>query len=251
MTRGCFFLSDAHLRPLSTPGERARQRQLISFLKHLHGRAERLFVVGDLFDFWFDYRSVVPRRGGRVLAALADLADDGIPVTCFGGNHDWWIGPSLTEEYGIIVRHEPLWLETQGRRLYIAHGDGASVPSRRYTLLLRVLHHPLAIAAFRMVHPDWGVSVARFLGNDFRRKGEEETPALQCAPVYERIAEEVFASGADIAVFGHDHVARIKVTDAGMLVVLGEWISLGTYGELRDGVFRLRTWRSPDAEPWP
>ena len=251
MSQACYFISDLHLRQLDAPDERLKQEHLRSFLRHLHGRANQLFVVGDLFDFWFEYRSVVPRRGGRVLAELADLVDDGVSVVLFAGNHDWWIGRVLTEEYGLIVRRDPLRLEAQGKRLYLDHGDGLSVPSRSYDRVRGVLRHPWAIRAFRLVHPDWGAHVARFINRGSHEREEGVSPAGKFVPVYERVAAQAFAAGADIAVFGHVHAARIEARQDGLLVVLGDWITHGTYGELLEGVFRLKTWRGPDLPPWP
>jgi len=251
MTRSCFFISDVHLRPLTAPGERAKQHQLLTFLRSLSDRAEQLYVVGDLFDFWFEYRDAVPRRGGRILAALADLVDAGVSVTCFGGNHDWWIASYLADECGVTVRHEPLWLETQGRRLYIAHGDGDSEPGGIYPMVRRLLHNPVAIAMFRLLHPDRGGALMELVARWSRGRVEGVEPEDQIVPVYETTAAQAFAAGADIAVFGHVHAARMEQLPGGTLVVLGDWIGLGTYGELADGVFSLRTWRTQGAEPWP
>lgn len=251
MSGGWFFISDLHLRQLDAPGERAKQEHLRSFLRDLHGRAERLFVVGDLFDFWFEYGSVVPRRGGRVLAELAELVDDDVPVVVFGGNHDWWIGRSLAEEYGLTIQHGPLWLEAQGKRLYVDHGDGLSVPNPWYDRVRSILHHPWAIYAFRLLHPDGGALFARLVSDRSNRQDEDEEPSLQRVTIFDAAATKVFAAGADIAVFGHVHAARVETREDGLLVVLGDWISLGTYGELTDGVFHLRTWRDPMLPPWP
>jgi UDP-2,3-diacylglucosamine hydrolase len=174
-----------------------------------------------------------------------------VSVVLFGGNHDWWVGRSIAEEYGIQVHHGPLWLETGGKRLYIDHGDGLGVSNHHYGLVRGILHHPCAIRAFAFLHPDWGAWMARLVNRGSNRRNEAERSALQRVPVFEAIANEVFAAGADIAVFGHVHAARIEVRRDGLLVVLGDWISLGTYGELTDGVFHLRTWRAPDLPPWP
>jgi len=194
---------------------------------------------------------VMPRRGGRVLGVLADLVDSGTEVVCFGGNHDWWVGRSLVEEYGITVRHEPLWLEAQGLRLYVRHGDGYSQPSRRYDFARFVLHHPVAIGLFRWLHPDVAGRLADYVACRPSRQALNWQPKRHLYPVYERLSAEVFAAGADVAVFGHVHTSRLKATPDGTMVVLGDWKSQASYGELRDGRFRLAMWRDPDQPLWP
>lgn len=242
MDKALYFISDLHIRERTDPLEVFRQKRIISFLGAIANDAEELHIVGDLFDFWFDYGHVVPRRGGRVLAALADLVDSGVKVTCYGGNHDWWIGRSLTEEYGISVRHEPLWVNAQGQLLYVAHGDGLSYHDQYYRFVRWVLHNPLTVAAFRFLHPNIGAVAARITSGRSRYLGERETVEAQVSPVYRHTVPEIFAAGATIAVFGHVHTARLEATDRGVIAVLGEWTNLCTYGELRAGRFCLRSW---------
>ena len=241
--RPLFFISDAHLRHRTAKCEAAKQDSLISFLRAVKGEAGGLYVVGDLFDFWFEYGSTVPRRGARVLSAMAELVDAGVSVTCFGGNHDWWLGDALTEEFGIVVRRHPLWLDAQGQRLYIAHGDGLSSPARMYRLIRAVLHNPLAGKAFRFLHPAVGAFLARAVSRNHGKGEYSENIEGQLAPVYRAAAPQVFARGATIAVFGHVQTARIETYGGGTVAVLGEWMNLRTYGELREGVFALRSWR--------
>ncbi len=240
-----FFIADAHIRPLSEPGEAEKQQRLISFIRSLHGRARALYILGDLFDFWFEYRAAVPARGGRVLAALADLADTGTAVTVFGGNHDWWIGPRIEQEYGLSVHHGPMRLEEQGLVINLDHGDGQSIPSRRYSLVRRILHHPAAIAAFRALHPGIAERIAGFVAESNRNRDRFEVSEIQLRAVYVDAARRLFEDGVDVAVFGHVHIARVEAGEAGTLVVLGDWLRLRTYGVLRGGVFSLETWHDP------
>ncbi len=237
-----YFISDLHLTRLDTPREREKQRRVRGFLRHLRGQASHLYVVGDLFDFWFEYRSAVPDIGGRVLAELAELAESGTEVVCFAGNHDWWIGDHLRQEYGLAVRHTALETQAQGRRLYISHGDVESARSWRYRMMLRVLHHPVAIWAFRQLHPDRGARLASHAADGSRAATHRQRAFELLHPAYENVAGTLFARGIDLAVFGHIHTARVESFAAGELVILGDWVNLHSYGVLYDGKFELRGW---------
>lgn len=251
MSEAVYFISDAHILPIDAPGERAKQHHLISFLQSIRGSAKALYVTGDLFDFWFEYRSVLPARGARVLAALADLVDSGTSVTVFGGNHDWWVGSHLEREFGIAVRHKPLRIREQGLTVYIDHGDGSWSESWAYAIVRKVIHSRWAARAFGLLHPDLADRIASFVSGNTDPEGPQHSEAQQLAPVYANACAHLFADGVDVALFGHVHAARVEAHEKGTLVVLGEWVSLGTYAELRDGAISLKTWRGQTDVPWP
>jgi UDP-2,3-diacylglucosamine hydrolase len=153
----CYIISDTHLSTRT----RDLERSVVSFLRHLPGRAGSLLINGDLFDFWFEWRSVMPRGHFRTLSALADLRDAGVDVLMLAGNHDCWGGDVLTEEVGLRY-----WVGEwngllAGWRAHVAHGDGLrELEDRRYRALRRVIRHPLSIRAFRWLHPDWASRLA-------------------------------------------------------------------------------------------
>jgi len=237
-----FFFSDAHIHMRTTRDEAEKQDALIAFLQAIKAQAGGVFVVGDLFDFWFEYGAVVPRHGTRVMAALAELVDAGIPVTCLGGNHDWWLGKALVEEYGVYVRRRPLWVRAQEKTLFVAHGDGLSGPDRYYRLVRAVLHNRISEVAFRVLHPSCGAVLANLASKTRSNREYCDTVQAQITPVFRAAVPEVFARGANIAVFGHVHTVRLELVDSNVLAVLGDWINLRSYGELREGAFRIRTW---------
>jgi UDP-2,3-diacylglucosamine hydrolase len=246
-----YFISDAHLCPLTCPDEQLKQEHLRSFLRHVGDCGTHLYVLGDLFHFWFEYGSVVPRVGGRVLSVLADLVDSGVEVTVFAGNHDWWIGDVLRQEYGVNVHHGPMWLSAQDRRIYLAHGDGDDYQNPFYIMARRVLHSRMAIRAFRWVHPEIGAFASRLVNRRSRIDTETMLPKELIPPVFARIAADVFTEGADCMVFGHVHASRVDQYTGGTVFVLGDWVSQGTYGKLIDGNLVLRTWRDPKVDVWP
>ena len=153
----CYVISDAHLGA----GDVELERRLVAFLRQLPGRAGSLLVNGDLFDFWFEWRTVIPRGHFRTLAALAELVDAGVPVTMLAGNHDCWGGDVLNQEVGIDYRVSGWQGELAGWRTTVEHGDGLrDVEDRPYRRLRTVLRHPWAIHAFRWLHPDLGSRLA-------------------------------------------------------------------------------------------
>ena len=251
MKKKTCFISDVHLLPLSTEDERRKQDHLRGFLRHLRGHVDQLFILGDLFDFWFEYRSALPAVGGRILAELANLQESGVRVVVLAGNHDWWIGPVLTREYGLEIKHDAIWETIQGKRVYLGHGDVEGHPDGMYSFVRKVLRNRLSIQAFRLLHPDLGAWMAKRVSRSSRVATSQQPAEELIPPFYDDVVEPIFAQGADIAIFGHIHASRICVSSRGTHIVLGEWLTMGTYGEMCDGEFKLRTWRNPEGETWP
>src|SRR3712207_4283753 len=135
--------SDVHLGAVPASTERAFR----AFLHHVRESASGLLINGDLFDFWFEYRTVIPREHYRVLAALADVVDAGVPVSFLGGNHDWWTGSFLRDEVGVEVLDGPVERTLGGRRVLVAHGDGVGRGDLGYRVLKRFMRNPLIVGA--------------------------------------------------------------------------------------------------------
>jgi UDP-2,3-diacylglucosamine hydrolase len=235
-----FFLSDAHLGADPGPVEAERERRLHDFLNHLPGRATELVIVGDLFDFWFEYHSAIPRRHFRTLAMLGRLRDAGLPITYLNGNHDFWLGRFFRDELGIETREDALQLDRQGRRLWIHHGDGLIGGDLGYRALRKLIRHPASIRAYQLLHPDLGIPLARWVSR-WSRHSRAERP-LDGDRLWNEVAVPRFADGFDTIVIGHFHHAWERREGDRQLVLLGDWIDLFTYGVLRDGVLSLETW---------
>ncbi len=156
VSKPVFIVSDVHLGAIPPEGEAAFRRWLL----HVKESASRLIINGDLFDFWFEYRRVVPGDHVRVLALLADLVDAGVPVLMLGGNHDWWGGRYLRDRIGIDFHREPVRLKLCGRALLLAHGDGLGTGDSGYRLLRRIVRSGWARAIFRWLHPDLAIGLA-------------------------------------------------------------------------------------------
>src|SRR5690606_4205530 len=157
MTRPDYIVSDVHLG--AVPPE--TERRFVAFLEHVGGEAAQLLIAGDLFDFWFEYGTVIPGKHFRVLGAIAALVDGGIPVTFAGGNHDAWGGRFLREEVGVAFHNGPFRMTLGGRPALIAHGDGLGRGDLKYRILKAVLRSRVTVAGFRAIHPEIGLRIAR------------------------------------------------------------------------------------------
>lgn len=231
-----YFVSDAHFSARLSDPEREKRRRFARLLAGL-GDAEQLYVVGDLFDFWFEYRRVTPAGFADVLLPLRELVLAGTGVTLIGGNHDYWLGRHLAEEFGFRLAPAGLVAEHQGRRLRIDHGDESLSGDRGYLALKAIIRNPAFVAAARLLHPDFTFWAADRLSLGSRwldDQGEERgRPARRL-----RLARRLDA-GWDALIFGHLHLGfhwRYRQWD---LLCLGDWMRRFSYGRLAAGELHL------------
>jgi UDP-2,3-diacylglucosamine hydrolase len=234
-----YFISDVHLGLGNKEKEKAKEDRLIGFLKSVLPSANALFIVGDLFDFWFEYATVIPRGYHRTLAALQEFTDRTIPVHFLTGNHDCWTNDFLEKELGLHVYHQPFDITIDGKRLHLHHGDGLARNDLGYRMIKPILRNRLSIFLYRWLHPDIGVRIARRSSRTSRDYTAQKVYSEEGMIEY---ARRRIGEGADLVIMGHRHKANILPVGNGLYVNLGDWISLNTYGELTDGVMRLKTW---------
>jgi UDP-2,3-diacylglucosamine hydrolase len=220
----CYLVSDAHLG--AAPPE--VERQVLEFLRAIRGHAASLVVNGDLFDFWFEWRTVVPRHGVRVLAALADLRESGTDVLWIAGNHDCWGGEVLRDDLGLTY-HLGTWEgELAGWRARLDHGDGLRVvEDRKYRRLRTVLRHPLSIKAFRLLHPDLASRLANGSSHASRtHRARDGGAGLQAVAMQTLSA----APELDVVVYGHSHVPALeRGPSGGVYANAGSWLDSPTF----------------------
>lgn len=240
MSDHVYFLADAHLGAESGEREAARTARLHQFLASLPGRAAELIIAGDLFDFWFEYRTAIPRRHFATLAALRDLRDAGVAVTYMNGNHDFWLGRFLRDDIGLTTHDGPLPLERQGRRLWVHHGDGLIGGELGYRVLKRVLRSRVSIGLYRWIHPDLGIPLAHWVSGRSRHARDPERFPVE--RLWTEVAVPRFAEGFDSVLIGHFHRALDRREEGHQLVVLGDWIEQFTFAALRGGELSLETW---------
>ena len=241
-----YFFSDAHLGAESASLEAPRAARLHAFLDALATRAASVTIVGDLFDFWFEYETAIPRRAFETLVRLRRLRESGVDVVYLNGNHDFWLGRFLEETVGVRTHDGPLTLERQGRRLWIHHGDGLVGGDHGYKVLKRVIRHPASIGLYRWIHPDLGIPLARHVSN-WSRGSRDERP-LDAEKLWREVALPRFAEGHDTVMIGHFHHAFQRRDEHGRaFFVLGDWIRHFTYVVLERGELRMETWPEPAA----
>ncbi len=233
-----YFLSDLHLGAYPDI-EKTSIPMLMDFLDHVESRQAHLYIVGDLLDFWFEYRSVVPREPFALLARFKTMVENGCRVTYIAGNHDYWLGDFLRKDVGLATCSDLVDTTIDGKRFFISHGDGiATTGDLGYRVLKGILHSPITTAAFRMLHPDVGIGLARLFSRMSRRRSSRNNNH----PDLEGFVRDRAEKGFDYVVLGHLHKPRLfNVGDTSCLVI-GDWIDCFTYGLFSDGELTLNKW---------
>jgi len=233
--RPIVFVSDAHLG--SAAGRPDREDLLIHLMRELRGSAAALFVMGDLFDFWFEYRHAIPKGTFRIARALADLVESGVPTAYFGGNHDFWVGSFLRQELGLAVFDEPATAVLQGRRVRLAHGDGLGPGDGGYKALKRVLRAGWAVSGYRSLHPDLGIPFARRVSAFSHRHTEAREVLLP--RVLRDIGRAHLRDDVTAMVMGHIHEPAHFQGDGRDFLLIGDWMDNFTHVRLERGAFSL------------
>jgi UDP-2,3-diacylglucosamine hydrolase len=231
--------ADMHFRHPGGREESRRRDRFIAFLDELPP-ASVLFLIGDVFDFYFEYRSVVSRRYLDIFRALSRTTGRGVPIHFIGGNHDYWVGDFFTGDLGVIVHERDILFEAQGRRVLLAHGDLVMPRDYGYKVLKGVIRNRLVIAATRCIHPDLLDAIAGGVAHGSRRffTLPQEKRARAVAA---RAWRDFFVRGNDAFVMGHVHYPLHETRDGREFVIVGDWIEHFTYARLTSGRLRLET----------
>jgi len=221
-----FFVSDAHIGGSSPEGE----QRLFRFLESIRGKADTLYILGDLFEFWFEYGRAIPKPGFRALAELAELRRTGTRIGYLKGNHDFWFKDFWRRELGAEAADE-LDITLDGKRVFLAHGDAldrAAVPQIFRALMRSRLNGWL----YSLLHPDVGIGLALAVARASRVKSAKPSLVEDMA----RFAVSKIESGFDIVIMGHSHVPEFRQLEHGAYLNVGDWMTHFTYGAIRDGV---------------
>lgn len=242
--RKIYFISDFHLGAPNRELSLLREKKIIRFLNNIQHQAEQLFILGDLFDFWFEYKRVVPKGFVRILGKLAELSDAGVTIHFFVGNHDMWMKTYFQEEMNINVYHHPMEFQMQGKKFLIGHGDGLGPGDHGYKTIKKVFRNPVSQWLFGALPPYVGMGVADFFSRKSRAKtgttdevflGEDkEWLIIYCKEVLQK---EHF----DYFIFGHRHLPiEFDLNDRSKYINLGDWIKYFSYVELENGIPSLK-----------
>ncbi|MGM9857070.1 MAG: UDP-2,3-diacylglucosamine diphosphatase [Candidatus Limisoma sp.] len=227
-----YFLSDFHLGARYFEEPRETERRVVDFLDSIKGDAKEVYLLGDILDYWFEYRYVVPRGFTRFFGKIAELTDLGVKVYWFIGNHDIWIFDYLPNELGVEVIDGEVTKEIDGKVFFLAHGDGVGKQPRSFRMLRSLFRNRLCQKLYSAIHPRWTIPFALSWSNS-SRKGDDEYPEYKGE---ENEFLEIFANDylkshkVDFFVFGHRHIMLDKKLQGGAtLVVLGDWLHYCSY----------------------
>lgn len=230
-----YFSSDNHLGAPTAKESKPREEKFVAWLDEVKEDAAAIFLLGDLFDFWFEYKHVVPKGYVRVLGKLAEISDSGIPVHFFVGNHDLWMNDYFEKELNIPVYHKPKEFNFNNKLFLIGHGDGLGPGDTGYKRMKKVFTNRYSKWLYRWLHPDLGMPLAQYFSvknkaisgeEDMHFLGEENEWLIQYAK------RKLETKHYDFFIFGHRHLPlEIKLQEHSLYINLGDWIKYYTYGE--------------------
>lgn len=235
-----YFLSDFHLGAPDYESSLAREKRIVKFLDEIKSNAAQIFILGDLFDFWYEYKKVVPKGFVRMLGKLAELTDSGINIHFFVGNHDMWMKDYFKKELNIKVYYHPEEFELNGKKFFIGHGDGLGPGDRRYKFIKTVFRNRISKWMFGILHPGLGIGIADYFSSKSRAAAEKTNEKFlgedkEWLIIFSK--EMLKVKHYDYFIFGHRHLPidfklndpEIIGTDATRYINLGDWIKYNSY----------------------
>ena len=228
-----YFASDNHLGAPNLEESLVREKKFVSWLDTIKKDAEAIFLVGDIFDFWFEYNEVVPKGFTRTLGKLAEISDAGISIHYFAGNHDMWLVDYFQKELNLTVHDKPKIFTINDKKFFVGHGDGLGPGDKSFKIMKKIFKNPFFNWCFRCVHPDLGIKLGKYLSNKNRLKSsledlkfngnENEWLTKYCK---EKLKNEHY----DYFIFGHRHIPlEIELSPNSTYINLGDWITHFSY----------------------
>jgi len=228
-----YFASDSHLGAPNFEESLIREKKFVLWLDAIKKDADAIFLVGDIFDFWFEYKEVVPKGFTRTLGKLAEISDSGIPIHFFAGNHDMWLKNYFEKELNLNVYKASKVFVINDKKFFVGHGDGLGPGDKSYKRMKKIFRNSFFNWCFRCMHPDWGIKLGKYLSNKNRTKssledlkfnGEESEWLTQYCR--EKLKDERY----DFFVFGHRHIPlEIELNSNSKYINLGDWVTHFSY----------------------
>jgi len=241
-----YFLSDFHLGAPDEKRSRQREKLIVQFLDEIKPQTTALFIVGDLFDFWYEYKKVVPKGYVRLLGKIAEFTDAGIPVYFFVGNHDMWMTNYFQKELGVPVYFEPQEFTFNNTTFYIGHGDGLGPGDHGYKFIKKVFRNPICQGLFGIFPPYMGIGLANYFSRKSRQSAgtTEETFKGEEAEWLIIYSKEILQQKhIDFFVFGHRHLPiDFRLNDNSRYINLGDWITFFTYAVFDGSDMQLKSY---------
>lgn len=243
-----YFASDFHLGAPDYESSRKREDAVVRWLDEIKKDAAEIFLVGDLFDFWFEYKRAVPKGYVRLLGKIAELADSGIKIHLFTGNHDMWMFDYLPKELGVSLYRKPIRRDFQGKKFLIGHGDGLGPGDKGYKFIKKVFANSLSQWLFARLHPNFGIRLANFWSGKSRNINREKDEEFlgeenEWLVIYSK--EYLKKEHIDFFIFGHRHLPLdIKLAENSRYINLGEWMNYQTFAVFENGQLELKKFTS-------
>ncbi len=241
-----YFISDIHLGAPALTNNLEREKLFVKWLDEIKDDASELFLLGDIFDYWFEFKKVVPRGFTRSLGKIAELADSGIKVHFFTGNHDVWVFDYLPSELGVILHKKEFKVELEGKKFYLAHGDGIGPGDMGYKLLRKLFHSSILQWLFARLHPNFTVGVGHAWSKKSRLTNNEigESDKKNEEPLFVFSKSILEKEHFDYFIYGHRHLlVKQPLAPNSDFVILGEWINKYSYGVFDGERFELKKYK--------
>lgn len=237
MVKNIYFASDFHLGSPDEKTSRTRENRIVRWLNYIEPTCSELFLMGDIFDFWFEYKTVVPKGFVRLLGKLAQMSDQGIKIYFFKGNHDMWVNDYFTKELGIQIISDEFEMERNGKRFYLHHGDGLGPGDRKYKFLRKIFRNPVCQWLFSLVPPRIGMGIANGWSSSSRAAGttsdgvsKEKFMGMENEWLAVYAKEVLQKTHYDYFIFGHRHLPLdLRLSENSRYVNLGEWLNFYSY----------------------
>lgn len=238
----CLFVSDAHFRTPPDKASEERELKLVHLLKNQKDKLQHLFLLGDIFDYWFEYRDVVPKGYVTLFACLKELHSQGVQIHYFTGNHDMWVEDYFTQTFGVIVYREARLLTINGHRCFVGHGDGLGGKQRKYLIIKRIFNNRFNWWLYGLLHPRQSFAISRFFSEKSRNSHDENMFVFKGEDEYQvQFARELLRiTDVDYFILAHRHIpTRYELTPNCLFFNTGDWLENFSYV----------TFDTEDAEP--
>jgi UDP-2,3-diacylglucosamine hydrolase len=239
-----YFASDFHLGAPTYEKSREREALICNWLSEIKSSCQALFLVGDVFDFWFEYKYAIPKGFVRLQGKIAEFTDAGIPVHFFTGNHDMWAFDYLPKEIGVSLHKEPVIFEFSNKQFFIGHGDGLGPGDENYKVLKKIFSNRFIQQVFGFIHPNIGIGIADFMSKRSRAKSghlDEVFLGPENEWLIQFCEERLETQAIDYFIFGHRHLPISHTFEKGSRYInLGDWIHYFTFGEFDGNQFELK-----------
>lgn len=242
-----YFASDFHLGVPDYERSLVREKRIVRWLEEIRKDASEIYLLGDVFDFWFEYGKVVPRGFVRLLGKLAELSDSGIKIHYFTGNHDIWVFDYLPQELGVQIYREPVIREIGNKKFYLGHGDGLGPKDKGFKFLKSIYTSSLPQWLFARIHPNFGLRFAQYWSKKSRINNgtrDEKFHGEENEWLVLHSKEILLKEDIDYFIFGHRHLPiDMKIGEKSRYVNLGEWVNYNTYAVFDGTELELKTYK--------